>query len=282
MNMNLRSFLTAVHFVFAIYMAAFALPAVTGPRDDVVASVTVYKEVLPQGVQYTYAVTNNGDRPITALSIGYEYYHGVSELVGDLPQQIESPSLWTGGVITLEASDQYEVNWRGRQAPILPGQTLGGFRVMMATADDRFVQSHWTVTVNGPPVAASGTLRQIVNPSGTDTIPPIVKVTLTPDALWPPNGKMVTVHATVTATDDVDGQLPARLVSVTCNECGTSDADIIGVTVGAGSQDFLLRAARTGKRKEGRVYTVTYSATDRAGNVGTGTATVRIPHDQKK
>jgi hypothetical protein len=274
----MTSILTAFRLILAICAAASAIAVQAGPRDDAIASVTVYKEVSPQEVQYTYTVTNKGDRPITSLRVGYKYY-GISELVGDHPQQIQSPCSWAGGVITLEESDQYEVNWESGQAPILPGQTLTGFRVTMPTEDDRFMRSHWTV--NGPAVQASAMLQPIANP-GSDTIPPEVKVTLTPDTLWPPSGKMVTVHATVTAIDDVDGEIPARLISVTCDECNACDTDIIGVTVGEGSQDFSLRAARTGQGKEGRIYTVTYAATDRAGNEGTGTTTVRIPHGQKR
>ena len=44
----------------------------------------------------------------------------------------------------------------------------------------------------------------------------------------------------------------------------------------------MLRAKREGKNKAGRIYTITYSATDGSGNKATASATVTVPHDQGK
>ena len=44
----------------------------------------------------------------------------------------------------------------------------------------------------------------------------------------------------------------------------------------------MLRAEREGKNKAGRIYTVTYSATDASGNKTTASATVTVPHDEKE
>jgi hypothetical protein len=277
--MNLSSFMNRARLILGACIAAAAVSAAAGPRDDEIAAVSVYKQVLTQQVVYTYTVTNKGDRPITALSVGFDFYRGVADLSGTVPTQLGSPAGWSARGITVEESDAYELRWENPQAPIEPGQTVSGFSVTVPAEDARFVQSHWTVLVDGPPVHASSVLQPSAAP--VDTIPPVVQVTLSPTALWPPNGKLVTVQASVTATDNLDGPVQASLVSVTCNECADPAADIVGVDIGGGSQEFMVRAARLGKRKEGRVYTVTYKATDQAGNTGTGSATVTLPHDRR-
>jgi hypothetical protein len=42
----------------------------------------------------------------------------------------------------------------------------------------------------------------------------------------------------------------------------------------------VLKASGKGNDRDGRRYTLTVSATDRAGNLGTASATVTVPHDQ--
>ena len=44
----------------------------------------------------------------------------------------------------------------------------------------------------------------------------------------------------------------------------------------------MLRAEREGKNKAGRIYTITYSATDGSGNKTTASATVTVPHDERE
>jgi hypothetical protein len=83
-----------------------------------------------------------------------------------------------------------------------------------------------------------------------DTTDPEISVTVSPDMLWPPNHKMVDIVATVTVSDII----------------GTED------------YEFQLRAERAGKG-DGRVYTITYTATDASGNSANASATVVVPHD---
>jgi hypothetical protein len=96
--------------------------------------------------------------------------------------------------------------------------------------------------------------------------------------IWPPNHKLVKV-ATVATQDGLSG-LASFGTGVTSSEPpspGQSDT----VTTGSGLdlRTISLRAERLASG-QGRVYTLSASATDLAGNAATAVATCNVPHDQ--
>jgi sugar lactone lactonase YvrE len=99
-------------------------------------------------------------------------------------------------------------------------------------------------------------------------------------ALWPPDGRTVRV-ASVTAEDSGAGLSPDALqVSATSNEPHSTSQ--IAITPNRwGGFDVFLEAARLGSGT-GRLYTVTATARDRAGNVSTTTARCIVPHDEDR
>jgi endo-1,4-beta-xylanase len=117
-----------------------------------------------------------------------------------------------------------------------------------------------------------------------DTLPPSLTVSLTPNVLWPPNHKLVTVTATVEAIDGCDPSPAVRLVSIVSNEPdnGTGDGntagDIQGAALGTADFAFELRGERSGPGS-GRSYTVTYEAEDASGNTTLAQAIVSVPHN---
>lgn len=114
-----------------------------------------------------------------------------------------------------------------------------------------------------------------------DQTPPELTVTVHPEVLWPPNHQMVEIAYTVEAEDNVDPDPIVELVSVTSNEGDdalgdgrtTEDIQVDGSRV-------LLRAERSGLGSD-RVYTLTFSATDGAGNTAFESVEVRVPHDRR-
>jgi hypothetical protein len=114
-----------------------------------------------------------------------------------------------------------------------------------------------------------------------DQTGPALSVTVSPNTLWPPNHKYVTVNATVTVTDNADPGATFTLVSVTSNEPdnGEDDGDTVNDIVIVDSDTFKLRAERSGTGT-GRIYTITYQATDACGNVTVASATVTVPLSQ--
>lgn len=109
-----------------------------------------------------------------------------------------------------------------------------------------------------------------------DNTPPILNLSVIPDTIWPPNHKMVEVTTTVTASDNYDPSPIVILSSIVSNE-----ADIQGADIGTEDNTFLLRA-ELAVNYEDRVYTITYTATDVAGNSASANTTVTVPHDLGK
>lgn len=77
----------------------------------------------------------------------------------------------------------------------------------------------------------------------------------------------------VVASDDTDSHPVVTYVGTVCNQA------IASGDISYSNGRLFVRSERTG-RTEDRVYTITYSARDAAGNVSRATATVTVPHDQ--
>ncbi|OAB37012.1 hypothetical protein PMSD_09410 [Paenibacillus macquariensis subsp. defensor] len=111
-----------------------------------------------------------------------------------------------------------------------------------------------------------------------DKTGPNLKIGLDPTTLWPANHKMVKVNALLDSSDALSGIKSVVLTSITSNEPDSEEGDI-QANLGSEDTSFSLRASRSGGGT-GRVYTVTYTATDLAGNQTVKTSTVTVPHDQ--
>ncbi|MCI0518741.1 MAG: lamin tail domain-containing protein [Chloroflexi bacterium] len=110
-----------------------------------------------------------------------------------------------------------------------------------------------------------------------DNTAPALSVKLSRSFLWPPDHKLYKVIATVTASDNADPAPLIELVSVTSNEPddGLGDGDTPNDIVIEDDFTFWLRAERAGVGS-GRVYTITYRATDACGNSTLQSAIVRV------
>ncbi len=282
---NMKSILVVLAF-FAITSSAAAQSVQVLVSTAQVSGKTVYR----------YRVVNNSTQRIVSVQIGYDYPHGVYALnvtpsgwsrANGLPSSsVTSPSGWTPSLLTSEETEtENSLDWRSDVAgnDILPGQTKGGFSVTVDGPAAAYSSGIWTTifgdtSPTSADLAASGRVLPDSNPD-VDTTPPSISVTLTPAIIWPPNHKMTTVTAHVQVSDDRDPNPQVRLVSITSNEGDASD--VADAAFGTDDREFSVRADRTGQQKQGRVYTVKYSATDASGNVAYATATVTIPHDQR-
>jgi glycosidase len=115
-----------------------------------------------------------------------------------------------------------------------------------------------------------------------DLTPPVVSVSANPSTLWPTNGKMVPVTVSGAITDSrsgVDASTAAFKVTDEYGQIQPSGSVRLGA---GGSYSFTvsLQASRLDSDKNGRQYTVTVSADDFAGNLGSASTIVTVPHDQ--
>jgi hypothetical protein len=186
----------------------------------------------------------------------------------------------TGTAVTLDGSassdpdgDSLTFEWRDSNnvvigtTPILH-PTLGlGTHTFTLTVSDNF----------------GGNSTDAVNVTVADTTPPALSLSVAPSTLWPPNHRLVPIGATVTVTDACDAAPSIQLIAAISNEPdnglgdGNTSGDIQDAAVGTDDRAFLLRAERSGTGA-GRIYTVTYRATDASSNVTVVSAQVVVPH----
>jgi hypothetical protein len=218
---------------------------------------------------------------------------------GSNSPMISGPTGWTGEMIQIEHGGRY-LQWDSPGYPqpsLLPGQTLGFSVTVPGKIDDDFLIKHFSVRLSQLSRVPSGDAyltghfsadyadgKEPWHYNGVmeklDTTPPSISVTLSPSKVWPPNGKLVPITATISVKDDYDPAPKIKLESITPSELSGPD-DIRDATLGTDDRQFMLKATRGGDNMAGRVYTVIYSATDASGNQSIATATVTVPHDQR-
>ena len=115
-----------------------------------------------------------------------------------------------------------------------------------------------------------------------DATPPTITTAASPSSVWPPNGKMVPVTISGAMTDNLSGLNASTAAFAVTDEYGQVQPSG-PVTVGnIGSYSFVinLQASRDGNDKDGRQYTIKVTAQDNAGNQGSASTVVTVPHDQ--
>ena len=281
--------------------------------------VKTYGEHVGGNIIYHHQVTNNGTRDVVGIAIGLNTDQvgitGATREQGELnfvtpigmePFQrkinlplISGPTGWDGEMIKIEHTGKY-LQWYSPKYPqpaLLPGQTLRFSVTVPGKIDDAYLIKHFSVRLSDlsePPSGAAyltghfsanyadgkdpwhynGAMEKL------DTIPPTLTITPTPATLWPPNNKMVAVTVAITVKDDYDPQPEIKLESITSSEV-LAPGEIQGAVLGSDDRQFSLAAEREGSNLAGRVYTLTYSATDGSGNKSTASTTVTVPHDQR-
>lgn len=269
---------------------------------------------------YNYKVINNSDTAFNDFTIGSQFdnaenyafpqltrlplgwkYGRVGETGTAIilaPGSTSQPANWTSHVYGQQETDNYYLEWlvpRGDGSnDIRPGQTLSGFSVTipledseldlpMVTGqpafigpDEKYVKGNFNV--------GYGSEKNFLEVWGTlereDTTPPTLTVSLSPTTISPPNRKLVPITATISVSDDYDPTPEVQLISIMANE-PLDRSDASDVQLGTDDRQFMLKAERKEDNKAGRIYTVTYSATDGSGNKTVASATVTVPHDER-
>jgi hypothetical protein len=188
----------------------------------------------------------------------------------------------TGVEITLSAKDnpggivkQIEYSLSGTQSSATQG--VAGNTAFINVVTEGVTTVHYSAT----DVAGNSEPSQSLTIK-IDKTPPVISGMPAADCkLWPPNHKLVQVGA-VTAADALSG-LAAGSLAVTgkSNEpIAFNDPAILVKPDGGDGFVVQLQAERLGNGG-GRIYTLTATATDLAGNVATTTARCIVPHDRR-
>ena len=122
-----------------------------------------------------------------------------------------------------------------------------------------------------------------LNITASDTTAPLITVTASPAVLSPANGKTMSVAVSGRVTDAGSGVDPASVTFTVLDEYGMGQpaGPILIDGTGHYSVRIPLTASRRGDDLDGRVYTIVVHAGDVAGNAGTASTLVIVPHDQR-
>src|SRR6266850_909912 len=215
---------------------------------------------------------------------------GMAALTVDSPPTILTPpanqTVTAGQMatfsVTASGTAPLSYQWQKNGADI-NGATLASYTTPAATAQDNGAQFR-VVASNSAGKATSNPATLTVN--SPPECSPTLRVSLSPDTLWPPNHKLVQITATLETSDGCDANPAVTLESITSNEPdnGLGDGDepndiqaVRGGPIPFGTylRSFLLRAERSGMRA-GRVYTVNYMVRNASGNKSLASAQVSV------
>jgi hypothetical protein len=132
-----------------------------------------------------------------------------------------------------------------------------------------------------PPGGTGGITITSIN--GVPQTPPSVSCAATPNTLWPPNGQLVSATISgivVPGTQAIPSVGTTYAVVDEYGQVQPSGSFVLG-TGGSYSLGMPLVAARNGDDRDGRTYTITVMARDKVGNLGSCSAVVTVPHDQR-
>ncbi len=272
----------------SLVFAFLAFAAVNIARaDNTQPAVGVYALHTGGKISYHYRVINNSQQNITAVAIGRnnrndkDPSNDTNELI-DLPAgwnpklgipstSANSPTGWRVSLIAPEENETHSIAWEvinERSPRLLAGQSVNKMSISLDKADNNYMTGHALITyAEGEPVNLTVPIERL------DRTPPELTVNLSPYTIMSQGNKFVAIHATFTIKDDYDRMPEIRLESITANE-PMDASDIRDVSIGLDDRYFKFRAVS--KTPAGRIYTVTYSATDASGNQAIASSTVTV------
>jgi hypothetical protein len=267
----------------------------SGANDD--TGVTAYR--LYQGSNLAATVAGNVySYDVTGLAAGTAYTFTVQagDAAGNWSTSGPSVTVSSADFESPITTDNAPATWVNHDVTVtLTATDIGsGVAATYYTVDGGAQQTGTTVTIaaEGTHTLAYWSVDKAGNTEAKHTVTiridktaPTAAVALNKNKLWPPNHQLAAIAATVNATDSLSGVSSIVLTSITSNEPdeglrdGDQSNDIQGAETGTFDTSYMLRAERAGSGT-GRIYTITYSVTDNAGNKTNASATVTVPHDQ--
>ena len=150
--------------------------------------------------------------------------------------------------------------------------TAADLNTLLTSADGWVLSEALAINANGV-IAGDGLLNGVaadflLTPSKGDTTPPtIASISASPSSIVPPNGAMVPVTVSVTATDNADPSPVCSIDSITAAGSTAANSSVTGPLTGS------VRAA------SGATYTFNVTCADASGNQAHGSTNVLVPPD---
>ncbi len=216
---------------------------------------------------YTITVTNNG--PGAAANV---------TVTDNLPASTTFVSCFsTGGGVCGGSGNNRTVTFTSLASGASATITLVA-NVNCSLANGSAISNTATVSSSTPDPDTNNN-SATANVAASNPPPVIANPSANPSVLWPPNHKMVNVTVNYSVTDNC-GPVTCVL-SVSSNEPinGTGDGDTAPDWEIVDANHVRLRAERAGNGA-GRIYTITITCRDSAGNSSSKSVTVRVPISQ--
>jgi hypothetical protein len=163
-----------------------------------------------------------------------------------------------------------------------PGVTVGGTRSDGQPLNAPYPVGTTTITWKATDANNNmATCQQTITVN--DVEPPVITAPVATARLWPPNHRLVNVPVDYNVTDNCPLPPNSCTLSVTSNEPinGTGDGNTSPDWIILDAHQVQLRAERAGKGN-GRIYTITITCIDSAGNSSSRSVSINVPHDQGK
>jgi hypothetical protein len=223
-------------------------------------------------------------RTMSGIGIARE---NVPPVTSAIPSPLPNPSGWnnTNVTVLLHATDEpggsgvKEIQFSLSGAQTAPLQTVLGDAASVVISKEGVTTITYFATDKAGNIEDTKSLLVHI-----DKTAPVISGMPAPGCtLWPVNQKIIKI-ATVTATDALSGLAPTsfKLIGTSNEPIAPNDPkfpDILITPIPAGGFEVQLRADRLGTGSD-RIYTVTATANDLAGNTSTVTSTCTVPHDQ--
>ncbi|MGB9094071.1 MAG: hypothetical protein WCB93_08140 [Gallionella sp.] len=288
MKQNIAIGLFAAASIATAFQVCAAATIVPAGNSKPLAVVGVYAQHAADKIVYHYRVTNNSQQNITAVTIGHDDQNDgnpnndVNELaslpsgwtakLGIPSTSSNGPTGWRVSVVAPEDNVAHAIAWEplnDHSPQVHTGQTINRMSISLDKADSSYLSGHALVTFDneGKPATVTVPINQL------DITPPSLTVILSPDTIVSQTGKLLPVKASFILKDDYDRFPAIRLESITANEF-LEPGDIRDASYGLDDRYFKLLAES--RSMGGRVYTVTYSATDASGNQAIASAMVTV------
>jgi uncharacterized repeat protein (TIGR01451 family) len=223
-------------------------------------------------ITYTIGFRNNGSGPAINAKVTDTIPANTTFVSATLPMGwSRADAVVAGGTGTLMFTN-----------PSVAGGATASFTVVVkvnaGTTSGTIISNTATASSDVPddvPGNNSKTATTTVDP----TPPTVSAVTADPSSLWPKNHKLRDVTINYSATDSCGG-VNCQITNVTSNQPvnGTGDGDTSPDWVIVDEHHVQLRAESAGGA-DGRIYTITVTCTDAAGNSTTKTVEVHVGHN---